>query len=293
MRPGERVTPPSTAGLMAEAQAWTRRPAFDAALRRFCEGMVAFHSGRRVANVGLGRTLNWAAASFVVYLDHARPEGVGFSQILQICAAGGLGGRKAVRHALDALIATDLARLHDRPDDARVRRLRPTPALLALHRESLAARLSALELVQPLWAPGREIARDPAALYAFLGGNVEAFATARFRLYDEFPEVRAFMDRACGYLILLDLLRAAPFGARDADYARASRLAEAFHVSRAHVRKLLAMAQAQGWLVEGPRRGDVALSPAFAARLRLWIGAEFVWLSRLVEGAAPGRAPAH
>jgi hypothetical protein len=287
MQWGQRVAPPSSAGLVEEAAELTKRPGFDAAMLRFCEALVAFHSGRRVANLGAGRTLSWAVATLIVYLDHGEARGVDFTQILRLCEAGGLGARKAVKRVIDTQVATGLVTREARPEDARARRLRPAPALLALHHESLAARLGALELVQPLWGPARRIAHEPPTLMAFLGGNVEAFARAGFRLYDAFPEVRAFMDRACGYLILLELLRQASTGERDAA-ASATRLAERFDVSRAHVRKLSDMARANGWLAGARERGDFALDPAFVGRLRLWIGAEFVWTWRLVALAAPG-----
>jgi len=283
MRHSESIPAPDVEGILEEAELWTELPLFDYAMKRFCFEMVAFHGGSRIANLGMGHTLAWAAAVLIVYLDHQRAEGVTSTEILRLCDAGGIGGRKAVGSAIDALRSAGLVSIHPKPNDARAKRLRPTAALFDLHHDNLAARLTALEILQPLSAPASEVARRLPTLLAFLGGNVEAFARTRFRLYDKFPEVRAFMDRSCGYMILLDLLRRVHFPGDEplTSEASPSHLAAQFHVSRAHVRKLLQNAHENGWIL-APEGGQIILDPRFFRRMRLWIGAEFVWMWRLV-----------
>lgn len=278
------ISAPDLTGIHEEALAWTRRDGFDRAMAVFCEEMVAFHSGRQVANLGMGHTLIWAIAALIVYFDQARPEGVTFTEIAHLCEAGGLGGRKAAKSAIDALRSGGLVTALPRPEDRRARRLRPTQKLLDLEHDNIVGRLKALELTQPLPGRAEELGRGPRALHAFLGGNVEAFVHARFRLYDGFSEVQAFMDRSCGYMILLDLLRRAHAGEDDLAMTEASPsdLSARFDISRAHVRKLLTRAHERGWIAAELETGRIRLDPGFHRRMRHWIGVEFVWMWRLV-----------
>jgi hypothetical protein len=144
-------------------------------------------------------------------------------------------------------------------------------------RENLAMRLEAQAQLTPFPEPAAAWARRPGVLEAFVRGNVEAFAGAGFRLDADTPEVRAFMEPQCGYLVLLALVQASLGG----ETWTLSAMATRFDVSRAHIRKLLAMGQAKGWLVGGGG-ATPALSPAARAELRRWIGREFAWTARLV-----------
>lgn len=275
--------PPDRATLKSEAVALTGLPAFDQAALAFCRGMTGFHAGRWVLNVGLSDTVRFVVAALVIHLDAAWPGGATTARVARLCHAGGLAGPKAAKGALAVFRAAGLVR--DRPDgsDRRARRLAPTPALLGLMCENLTMRLRAQEALTPLPAPAAAWAATDGVLAAFLGRNIEAYAGMDFRLYDGFPEVRAFMDRQCGYLILLELM-AAQLAATCGGPPRPSlsALAQKFDVSRAHVRLLLADGVARGWLRARGHGGDVALEPETFARLRVWIALEFTWTWRLV-----------
>jgi hypothetical protein len=285
MEQRDSICAPNLAALEDEARRLTQHPAFDRALTLFCDGLINFHVGRRLANVGMGHTLGWATAVLIVYLDHALPEGVTSAHLARLLTAGGLAGPKAVKGAINVLLSFGLIEQETHGADRRAKRLRPTALLLDVQRDNVVARLSALEIVQPLPRPAREWGRESRVVIAFLGGNVRAFAHHKFRLYDSFPEIRAFMDRACGYLVLLDLLRRADdaSGGAIVTAASPSALASRFDISRAHVRKLLAAAQAQRWLDVDASVGCVFLDASFHRRLILWIALEFVWMWRLVR----------
>jgi hypothetical protein len=262
-------------------------------LKTFCDRLIDFHVGRRLNNIGMGYTLGWATAALIVYLDHALPEGVTTAQLVRLLTAGRLAGPKAVKGAISVLLSFRLIEEHAHGFDRRAKRLRPTDLLLDVQRDNIVARLSALEIVQPLPKPACEWGRENSVVIAFLGGNVRAFAHHKFRLYDGFPEIRAFMDRASGFLVLLDILRRADDvrGGAIVTAASPSALASRFDVSRAHVRKLLTAAQAQRWLDIDANSGRVLLDPSFHHRLILWIALEFVWMWRLVrpDRSGPGR----
>ena len=258
---------------------------FDQALAAFCQGMVGSYTGRRLANIGLGHTLGWLVSVLVIYLDYAAPEATTSTKLSEFCVAGGLAGAKAVKGAIRVLQSFELIAEETHPTDRRAKRLRPTQLLLDIHSENIVARLAALEIVQPLPAPAREWGRERNVMLAFFGGNIEALAQSGFRLYDGFPEIRAFMDRACGYLILLDILNGVARASDGvlASTASPSAIATRFDISRTHVRKLLVMARDEGWLRLELRHDRISLDPAFHQRLRHWIALEFVWTWRLVQ----------
>lgn len=278
------ISAPDLATLEAEARALQAHPKFDHALAAFCDGMIGSYTGRRLANIGLGHTLGWVVSVLIIYLDHALPEGTTSAQLISLCTAGRLAGAKAVKGAIRVLLSFGLVAEEAHATDRRAKRLRPTQLLLDIHSENIVARLAALEIIQVLPKPATEWGRERSVMLAFFGGNIEALTQSGFRLYDGFPEIRAFMDRACGYLILLDLLNGVvPTRNGATTTALPSALAARFDVSRAHVRKLLAMAQNAGWLQFEPKRDQVLLESTFHGRLRHWVALEFVWTWRLVR----------
>jgi hypothetical protein len=279
---------PDLAALKNEARGLQAHPNFDRALAAFCHGMVGFHTGRRLANIGLGHTLGWAISVLVIYLDHAAPEGTTAAQLVELCTSGSLSGAKAVKGSIRVLLALKLVEQEVRATDRRAKRLRPSKLLLQIRHDNIVARLSALEFVQPLPQPAASWGRERSVLLAYFGGNTKAFARSKFRLYDGFPEIRAFMDRASGYPILLAILDsvAATKDGAIAATASPSDIAARFDVSRAHVRKLLTMACDNGWMEFQKERNRIFLERSFHERLRHWIALEFVWIWRLVRPQA-------
>jgi hypothetical protein len=276
---------PDLAGLQNEALALQQHPNFDRALAAFCSGMVGFHTGRRLANIGLGHTLGWAISVLVIYLDHAAPEGTTAAQLVKLCTSGSLSGAKAVKGSIRVLLALKLVEKEAHRTDRRAKRLRPSELLLQIHHDNIVARLTALEFVQPLPQPAIRWGRERSVLLSYFGGNTKAFARSKFRLYDGFPEIRAFMDRASGYPILLDILNSvtATTNGGIAATASPSAIAARFDISRAHVRKLLAMACDNGWMEFQKERNQILIERNFHQRLRHWIALEFVWIWRLVR----------
>lgn len=283
---------PDPVELAAEAAELARDANFSRAAGAFCDGLVGYAAQVRRLNVGAADTLRWALATLTIALDDAAPGGATAARLARLAAAGGLGGPAAVRGGLQALAAGGLVTLEPDPQDRRARRVRPTALLLGVMQAGLAVRLGALEQVRPLPAPAGVWAARPGVLPQFLARNARAFVGG-FRLTDSFPEVRALMDRHGGYLILLQLIaRAEPHGGAVRSQVSPSRAAGEAGVSRAQVRKVLALAAAAGWLAPVGSGGEVRMSAQALARLRQWIAHEFAWTWRLVGEASPayGRA---
>ena len=282
---------PDLEGFDDEAARLVEHPAFDAAMLAFCRGLADFHATGLSGRGGVVDTVTFAVAMLTLYFDRYGPERANANYFAALCADGKLAGATAVRNAIARHLHAGMI-LAEEPRVAGLpRRLRPTPKLFAAMRHNLAVRLAAIEPVIAWPKPAAEWAETDGALDGFVRGNVEAYRRARYTLFQKFPEVRGFMDRHCGYHILLDAL--ARMEARDKGAFGVLRLREVaarFAVSRAHVRKLFAAANA---------RGDMALEAGGAlfvpsatwARFRLWFGYEFAWARRLVGTAEADVSP--
>ena len=276
---------PDRAALEDEARASQAHPDFDRAVKALCQGMIDTHARpaprqyRPRPHFGLGD----CGADCLSRSYQARGDDLVGARC-GLLAAGVEGGEG--RHQEPIVLRAD--RKRRAPMNRRATRLRPTQLLLDIQTsENIVARLAALEIVQPLPLPAHEWGRRRSVMLAFYGGNVEAFARHRFRLYEGFPEIQAFMDRACGYLVLLDMLqKAGPASSAGVPTTvLPSALAPRLNVSRTHINKLLATAQDEGWLKVGPKRSEIFLEPTFYRRLRDWVALEFVWTWWLVRAA--------
>lgn len=269
-------------GLAAEAQACVEHPDFDAAMRGFCRDLSNFHSIEFFRRTGVVDTITWATAIMILYLDAYAPEQANASRIVAICEGGGLSGASAARNAIAVLRQGGMVVADHASGAGRAHRLHPTPALIDMMQRELSIRLGAMERVVAWPKPAAEWARTEGVLMAFVRKNIEAYMHEKYRLYDDFPEIRAFMDRHCGYLILMDSLPRLEVSSDGASGALPlSEIARKYAVSRAHVRKLFSAAAEQDWLFF-ETGGRLAVPPAALDRFRLWFGHEFAWTRRLV-----------
>lgn len=269
--------------LAAEAQGYVEHPDFDAAMRAFCRGLADFYSLGFFRRTGVVDTITWATAVMLLYLDAYAPDQANASRLVSIFGKGGLSGATAARNAIELLRQGGMVESDRAPGPGRAHRLRPTPALLdTMHRE-LSVRLSAMEPVIAWPRPADEWARREDVLMVFVRRNVEAFQGSRYTLYENFPEIRAFMDRRCGYAILMESLGRVDFSLDGASgILPLSEISGKFAVSRAHMRKLFGAAAARGWLTY-ESGGRLTIPPETLGRFRLWFGHEFAWMRKLVE----------
>jgi hypothetical protein len=275
---------PDLTGLSREAEGYVVHPDFDGAMLAFCRGLAHFHSVDLKRSAGVVDTVTWAVTLLVLYLDAHAPQSANASQLVAICAEGKLAGATAVRNAIALLQRGGMVVGDEPPVVGRARRLRPTPALVETMQENLAIRFSAMEPVIAWPKPAIEWARTEGVLTAFVRGNVEAYRRERHILFEHFPEVRTFMDRHCGYHILMEALSRLEISTHGASGAISlSEVADKFQVSRTHVRKLFTAAADRDWFEFEPG-GQLTIGRDSLARYRLWFGHEFAWMRRLVGG---------
>jgi hypothetical protein len=271
------VSPIDRVRLLDEAQALAAHPAFDEAMRAFSRGLPSFYAAETRRRTGIADTITWPVAVLVLHFDAAEPAGLHASRLVALCCAGGLSGRTATFNAISSLRHSGMIAVDRDRGPGLPQRLRPTSKLLVRMQDELAVRLESMERVVSWPAPAAEWARSPGVLGAFLGRNIAAYREAKFLLYHGFPEVRMFMDRRHGYVVLLETLgRSQAIDGGAHAVLPPSEVAAKYAVSRAHVRKLFAAAAGQKWL-SYERGGRIVFSAETYTRLRLWIAHEFAW----------------
>jgi hypothetical protein len=273
---------PDLTDLIEEAEAHTRHVEFDAAMGAFCRGLADFHAAGSTSKAGVVDTITFAVAVLVLYLDAHAPEKANASHLVATCAEGKLAGATAVRNAVASLWRDGMIAATEPINAGQPRRLSPTASLVETMKDNLSVRLSAMEPVIRWPKPAAEWARTKGVLEAFVRGNVEAYRRERYVLFERFPEIRGFMDRRCGYHILLDVLARLEMSSSGAStVVPLSEVADRFAVSRTHVRKLFKAAADRGWMNLQPG-GGLTIGRESLARYRLWFGLEFTWARRLV-----------
>jgi hypothetical protein len=272
---------PDLTDVIGEAEQYVAHPDFDKAMLAFCRGLADFHSVALTRRAGVVDTVTWAVALLILYLDEHAPDSANASRLVAICAEGPLAGATAVRNAITLLHQGGMV-VRDEPLSAgRAHRLRPTPALIETMQDNLLIRFSAIEPVIAWPKPAAEWARTAGVLSSFVRGNVEAYRRYRHILFEPFPEVRTFIDRHCGYHILMEIFSHLEISTRGASATVSlSGVSDKFAVSRAHVRKLLTAAAERNWL-SYELGGQVTIGPQSLARYRLWFGHEFTWMRRV------------
>jgi len=278
---------PDPDNIELEAASYVEHPQFDVAMRAFCGGLAEFHSVARTRRTGGVDTITWAVTMLVIYLDAYSPQHANAAQIVAICQEGRLSVATATRNAIALLRQAGMITADGAAGGGRAHRFSPTPALIETTQDNLAIRFAAMEPLIAWPKPAGEWARTDSVLLAFARGNVEALRYGGYKLYDNFPEVRNFMDRRCGYLVLLYSLARLEMSADGGTAVMClSEVAADFAVSRAHIRKLFAEATARRWLSFEPGSGRLVVSAQALARYRLWFGHEFAWMRRLTAGCS-------
>lgn len=269
-------------------------PRFPLARRRFAANMLsAYESHPPLAR--LMRTEDQLAfQAFVLMLHHRRDpadpdSGPTYSRLCEFYGVGDVASRTVVKK----LLALNKLRGHLQvlPGTRGRRRIVPTESLLSTMGVWFGANLAAVECLEPLPRPAAQLGARADLLCEVLSYGVCAYLHSGFVLSLDYPEVRAFMAREQGYLVLMALAEsmshepALPTGSVAAR-APSLALGQRLGVSRGTVRNLLNMALQQGWVLSIGRGGhDVMLSPGFAQRCTEWMSLELAWMSGMVQAA--------
>lgn len=279
-------------GLYLSAKTLHQHPSFLDASKKFASNMLEAFEKHPPLNRLLRNEGQLAFAAFILMLHHSRdPEdpssGATYSRMVEMFGLLGIGSPTLIK----AIIA--LARLRGHVHyvataDRRLKVLEPTDRLIHVLRVWFCANLNAIESIEPLPMPSEEIALIPGLMEQTFTYSVQAYIHDRFILSENFPPVRAFMQRTHGYLVLMALIHSKYLGRDGQWYASVpvGDLANRLMLSRGSVRNFLNMAKSEGWLSQVGKGGhDVLLSNDFATMCDDWMSLEFAWMAGLAPMA--------
>ena len=248
-------------------------PDFDAALTAFCRETVVALAPDWRAHATLAGANHFILVALILWSGRRSPATA--AKLTRILGHYGIAGPRFVRHRVAWLRQSGLVTLTPLADDRRSAAIVPTDALLERLGDWAGAQLAAAAVVH-LDLDVAAARRMPGTA-AYLVACVDNWGGRRPSALFADTELTAFAQRNAGTYLLLDMAAATATGNRLPGSPRD--IATRLHVSREHVRDLLAVARARGWLA-----GD-ALSHGFATRLRDWIAAELDWTAATARDA--------
>jgi hypothetical protein len=239
---------PSTVGTHYSSQDILAHPRFAAARAAYVEALLNLYEGNTFLNrllIEVGRQVTF---NMIVQLhcrhDETDPATWPTMRLLkQELKPFGLSERR-IDDLVTRLAHFGLLELRQSKRDRRVRILTPTPAMMSLDHDWLAAHYLPLHIMFPEPGYGPVIQRDDAfqrrhrvVALGFSGRGMEIMAGN--------PAMMLFLSRDAGTLILVKLVQMAST-ARDAEGLSYTDIGARFGVSRTHVRTLLRDAERNG-----------------------------------------------
>lgn len=254
-------------GITEEAARFRAHPAFQEAVRVSAEALLSMYEGQPMLNKLVSEEARWMIGGFAMYLhfmrDPADPtSGATLARLQALSTAHGLASAGRVAALVGLMRVGGHLIQKTTAADRRVKRLEPSEVMLAYARPWLAAHLQAIALLGPNTDFSRRIDTDPEFIQRFYREAGTRFLSGG-RVIEATPDIRLFMGRDAGYMILLQLWLSDPSGAippRGAVTLPYQQAGRSFGLSRSHVRKLMEAAAAKGFVrlhAEGGRAIEV------------------------------------
>lgn len=259
-------------------------PAFPQAMGQWATDLVGRYDGNRLLNRLLNDRERAMFALMALYL-HVTPDesgaGLTAGRIIALCTETQLCSRGRAKAML--VLMRWAGYIEPSPAgraDRRQRPLVPTAAFFSSQVERWRSIYEAVALLDPIGATALEHLEDPAFRVHVVRGIISRFRAGE-RLLDHAPALALFAARDCGLMVLLALALSRPpedaFPPQGVLTVPVAALGRRFHVSRAHVLKLLRDAETAG-LLERPDRasGGLRLEPPLRQGLADFFAAVFV-----------------
>ncbi len=267
-------------------------PRFAEAWRTAHIGFTDLWQGNRILNSLVNDRARWHISLFAVHLHLlSRPNdprsGLTVSRMTALCVEQKFCSPGRAKAML--MLMRVFGYLAPAPNEAdrRLRRLVPTERLMALHRERNRRLFQAIAMVLPACAEAFAAQSHPDFTGHFVCRYCEQFLTG-FRFIDGIPDMRFFVDRNAGIMILSHMMLS---GEADDTYPPSlpvsvplSTVCRRFGVSRAHVRRLLQGAETQG-LVERLDGDRIRLLPRLIQAAGDLMAAHFLLAAHCAQGA--------
>ncbi len=268
-------------------------PGFPDAMAKATRHLVAAYDGNRLLNRLLNDRERSVFALMALYL-HITPDSTGAGltagRIIALCRETGLCSRGRAKAMLVLMRwAGFVADSRGLPDlaDRRQRPLVLTPQFLEMHTARLRHHFESIASIDPVCAAAASRLDDPTFRAALIRSFLARFRRGE-RLLDNAPALQLFAARDGGTMIAFQLLLSgAPgdtFPPQDWLAIPVAELGRRFHVSRAHVLKLLRDSEAAGLIERASTPpGGVRLLPPLREALCNFFAAVFFTLSNITH----------
>ena len=259
------------------------------AVRACASALIARYEGNLLLNTVLGDRGRVLVGLFVLYLDAhpfpgANERGATLSTVQRLCRQARLCSAGRAASILAALRFGGYVESRPDPEDHRRRILVPTTRLVAAHQARWASQFEAMRPVFPGTEAVPALLESPAYRAAFVGHLGAAFLGG-FRALDHAPVLATVAESTAGLLILSSVaMRELGDRGRPVPVS-ISGLSRRFCVSRAHVRNVLAVAEAQGLLRYEGGSDVIEVLPALPDALMQFYGALFVLFGHCADRA--------
>jgi AraC-like DNA-binding protein len=267
-----------------ELAALRNHPQFPAAMRATASRLVDLHGrGRLIGWFLSDRTLAILAHAAICLDADARDDdantGLTPGRFKSFCARTGMCGEGRVTAILAFMRLTGHLVAETHPADRRITRLRPTDKMLETMRIRLRAQYEGVAMVCPELASAagrlgdrdfeRELSREFLKRWAI--GS---------RFIDHAPDMRIFLERDVGVLILFALMLetdpSEPLPPAKPIPLSIAALARRFNVSRTHILRLVRDAESEGLMTRLGEKGEqVSFDPRLQDCLRNLFAATF------------------
>lgn len=286
--PGRRV-PKLDDSLGPQARAALQaHPRFAEAVGRVATGLTAYYAGNPLLNRLLSDRGRVVLGLFILYLDALPPEaggGLTAARLVALCVQTRLCSRGRAKALLALMrwggyVAPAAAKAADR----RSKPLEPQERLRVLQAQRWRVIFGAAALVAPDAARLEARLDERAFRDALIIALGDAYC-AGYRVVEHVPVLNDLVEYGGAMMVLLTLLASEDQGRLPVPIAE---LARRFHLSRAHVLKLLREAEARGLLKRGPR-GAGTLTAAGRAAMGDFVASTFCLIlgaARIADGVA-------
>jgi len=260
-------------------------PKFREAVEAFAAAALAEYDGQDVVTRWLNRDLGRASLYLGALLFDSSPEGLTFARLAQAAEGSGICSRgRALAFAQYALAAGRLTLEPPGPEPWARRRMRVTPEFMHPIRVRMASTLAATAIVGPeISAALPRLASDAVVRQAAVALTILLRTRPELNRNTGGPLRQIFASRDGGMRIIQHLMLSQP-AERDrlmqtAPLSRAE-LSRRYDISRTHVNRLLAEAEAAGALSLSV--GDqVSFSPAFSEEVEAYF-AGMIQVNRVI-----------
>jgi len=278
------VSPTRLASICSQAR-------FPEARRAAASQILQDHAANRLLNMVFNDRGRFMIGMLVQYLHHVRLEdepdgGLTVGRLRRLCVQTGLSSPGRATAMMGVMRFAGYLAVAPGHRDRRQRIFVPTERMVALQRRRWSRHLTALSIIMPQGNSGLARLGEPLFEAAFLRHIVGAFVGG-FRLGHCVPELFPYFERSAALITFIQLVELMGVeAASEMAPASISSLASQFGVSRAHVRKILDDAAADGFVARASGVGEpVVVLPPLIEAINRFFAASFLYTARCVDQA--------